>query len=253
MMGAALAWQGQVGLFGMTAIALSGLTVSRLAGGLWLLLNERLSASAGMEAMRPVLSQAPHFLIAQVSDLLQSQGVPWVTLLVLGAVSAGPFSSAAKLVTLLPVAITLGTSPLIAAYADARAKGDDAWIGRTLVYSSAAACAAGIITFAVSPVLLPPLLQVWLGRHVSVPSPGPLAYLAGWAALAGIAAPLQAYCYGTGRTRQAVQFNLAATLTALAAAIYLRSEVGLAASLCLSQLALAVLPLAYLSFGVARR
>jgi O-antigen/teichoic acid export membrane protein len=85
----------------------------------------------------------------------------------LAAVTA--FAIPAKVFAQLGQAITLVNLPLWAAHGDAMARGDTDWVRRTtrrmvVLSAGAAALAALLAVFAG-----PPLIHLWLGRHVELP------------------------------------------------------------------------------------
>lgn len=236
----------QSGLGGLTLIAASGLLVSRLLGGLWLL-RER-----DPEPWRPswplaqqLWQDGRHFLVAQLADLLLLQGLPWVAMLSLAESEAGSFSAAAKLAGFLPMAMGLYANALLPAYADAWARDDVFWIRRTLMRSStvAFALASGVVLVLI--LIVPGLLQFWLSERVPALSGSAWRWLAIWAGLQTAIVPLLAFFYGTGRVRWIAHWNLAAALTGLSAgalAAQTAGAAGLAAAVAGAYLILLGLP-----------
>ena len=245
----------RAGLVGMAMISVSGICFSRLLGALWLRNDARpyLRNIDGAEA-KSLWRSSRHFLAAQAADLLTLQGLPWVAILTLGPTKSGPFSSAARLVSCLPLLAMLFCNGLIPAYADATARGDHAWIIRTLRHTAIGAGAAAAASVLILMMTLQGLLQAWLGSINSMPA-APLFWLTLWAGVQCLLTPILAFLYGTGHAGPAARRNLTSALAGLAVGIVLAQQwgpTGLAAGLCVSSLFLCLAPLAVRSLTLTR-
>ena len=243
------------GLVGLAIIAVSGICLSRFLGFLWLTNTARPSLrSIDIEQAKSLWRSGRHFLVAQLADLLMLQGLPWVAILILGPARSGPFSSAVRLVSFLPVVAMLFCNGLIPAYADATARGDDAWITKTLRNTAVSAGVAAAGSALILAITLSGLLKVWLGSITPMPTAA-LLWLTLWASVQCLVTPILAFLYGTGQAAPAARWNLFSALAGLAVGVGLAQHwgpTGLAAGLCAGSLLLCLLPLAMRSIALTR-
>jgi O-antigen/teichoic acid export membrane protein len=133
----------------------------------------------------------------------------------LGADAVPGLAVPAKLFALLAFPVSMITAPLWPAYGEAQARGDDAWIRRTLRRSIRSSVAIAVLGGGVLVLVGAPLIRVWtrgaVGARVDV-----LLALAIWTCLSVWGQAVAAFLNGVGKIR--VQ---AATAVFMSAAAYL--------------------------------
>src|SRR5690606_18289846 len=88
----------------------------------------------------------------------------------LGAAAVTPYNLAQRLFNLFGVVQSAFMLPLWPAYSDAKAKGDFAWIRRTLRRSIGATVLFTLVPMAVGAIFARPLLNLWVGESADLPS-----------------------------------------------------------------------------------
>ena len=138
------------------------------------------------------------FVVLQVSGALAFLSDNIVVANRLGSEAVAQLAIPAKLFTLVLLPVTLMVSPLWPAYGEARARGDIAWIRRTLTRSTILAvlftAGAGLVAVALGPFVI----RHW-SRHAVDPALGVLFALAVWTTLSAWGQSAAAFLNGTGQ------------------------------------------------------
>lgn len=152
----------------------------------WLLPRIRdVSAST----IRPLLRAGALFLVLQLAVLVSYQIDHVVIAQILGASAVPEYAVPAKLFALVPLLLSFALTPLWPAYRESLARGDTAWVRRTLRHSILLGGAVNIPAAAALVVLAPTLLNWWVGASIS-PDPLFLIGLGVWAAMNTFNGPL---------------------------------------------------------------
>jgi O-antigen/teichoic acid export membrane protein len=119
-----------------------------------------------LSTARPLLKTGTLFLVLQLAGLAGYQLDNLVIAQLLGASKVQEYAVPAKLFILAPTLLSFALTPLWPAYRESLARGDAAWVRRTLRRSIILAAAINIPSTLVLVVLAPWLLQVWVGSAV---------------------------------------------------------------------------------------
>jgi O-antigen/teichoic acid export membrane protein len=107
----------------------------------------------------------------------------------LGAAAVTSYNLAQRLFALFGVIQNAFMLPLWPAYSDAKAKGDFAWIRRTLLVSLGATLGCTLVPMALGAAFARPLLGLWVGRTAELPSSALVWLMFGWNAFVFIGQP----------------------------------------------------------------
>ena len=129
---------------------------------------------------RSLLGTGGLFLVLQLAGLAGYQLDNLVVAQILGASEVQEYAVPAKLFALAPMLLSFALTPLWPAYRESLARGDGAWVRRTLRRSVVLAAALNIPSSIVLVALAPWLLQLWVGSAVH-PTPLLLIGLGTWA------------------------------------------------------------------------
>lgn len=155
------------------------------------------------------------YLVPQLSASLRQTVPSFIIAGILGAAAVTPFNLAQRLFNLLVQPQLWLMEPLWAAYADARARDDGAWIRRTFWFSF---LASGALT--VAPVLLARwwgagFLEWWTRHPTSEFTPALLGWMAVWYAATALIQPISYLLNGLGRLRGQVFYGSCTTAIGL--------------------------------------
>ncbi|WP_395703423.1 lipopolysaccharide biosynthesis protein [Aquabacterium sp.] len=161
------------GLPWLVAALLGGPLLATAASGVWLLarrpaLRPR-RADVQQAVMQRLLRLGGLFLLLQITTALAYASDNLLGARFVGAAAVGDFAIAVKLFSVITILVPILLGPLWPAYAEAIARGDLAWVRRTLRRSTVL---AGLLAALGSLLLLlafAPLTQWWLQRQPAVP------------------------------------------------------------------------------------
>ena len=244
-----LAIQLGAGLPWLIAALMGGPLLALVASGGWLFARQRsdlFPRRADVEAstMARLARLGGLFFVLQIAAALAYASDNLVGARSAGAAAVGEFAVAAKLFSAVSIVVPIFLGPLWPAYAESIARGDMAWVRRTLLRAS---CSAGLVAglAAVALVLLfGPITELWL-HHPAVASPALLWGLASWTLLHAVGMSIAMFLNGAHIvTVQAVIATVFA-LACLASKLYWVPRLGLEAlpwATTLTYLLLVLLP-----------
>ena len=157
------------------------------------------SAWLDFAELRVILKTGTLFFVQQLCALSLFTAPAVLISAILGAAAVVPFNLAQRLFSLLLVIPNGILPPLWPAYAEAKAKGDWAWISRTLYRSLGAVTGLTIVPMAVVAYFARDLLRLWTGSHeqsVILPSALLVGMLFVWNALVVMQQPLRVHAGG---------------------------------------------------------
>jgi O-antigen/teichoic acid export membrane protein len=119
-----------------------------------------------LHTARPLLKTGTLFLTLQIAGLVAYQLDNFVISQIMGAKAVPEYAIPAKLFMLAPTLLGFVLTPLWPAYRESMARGDTAWVKRTLRRSIKLAAIVNIPYAAVMIVAGPTLLHLWVGSAV---------------------------------------------------------------------------------------
>ncbi len=120
--------------------------------------------------MRELLGLGACFGIQQVHLVLLISLPQIIISTGLGAAAVTPYNLAQRIFNLFAIMQNAFMLPLWPAYADAKARGEFAWIRRTLFFSLRLTLLCVIAPMAVGTFFAKPILALWVGRNAALPS-----------------------------------------------------------------------------------
>jgi len=147
---------------GLMAAALNGWFLFRVQRR-WLMPRLR---DVDLRAARPLLKTGSFFLVLQLAGLAAYQLDNFVISQIMGASAVPEYAIPAKIFTLAPTLLSFVLLPLWPAYRESLARGDGAWVRRTLRRSIILAALVNIPSTVVLVIAGPFLLHVWVGSAV---------------------------------------------------------------------------------------
>jgi O-antigen/teichoic acid export membrane protein len=147
---------------GLVAAALNGWFLLRRQRP-WLMPRRH---DVDLSTVRPLLKTGTLFVVLQLAGLAGYQLDNLVIAQILGASKVQEYAVPAKLFILAPTLLSFALTPLWPAYRESLARGDAAWVRRTLRRSIILAAAINIPSTLALVILGPWLLQVWVGAAV---------------------------------------------------------------------------------------
>lgn len=176
------------------------------------------------DVARDVVKQGLLFLVPQVSASVMNAGPSLALAAMLGPAAVTPFSVGQRLAGVALQFLQLPLGPLWPAYAEAKRRGDTAWITRTLKRSLAASAAGSLAAAGGLLWLGVPLIRWWTRQAAAVPPMLTLVGFALWVLVVGSFAPAVIYLNGSGVLRgQALGGVVASTLMVLTLPLWVGS------------------------------
>ncbi len=224
----------QAGVPYLAAALVGGPLVARLVAGVRLRRRRRElfsgTSTSGLDAAtarRLLVRTGGLFFGLQVAVVVAFGADQVVISRVLGAAAVPEYAVPARMFALVSAAALLVARPLWPAYADAVARGDGAWAGRTLRRS------CGLTVIGAMAVVVP---LVWfgsdvvdlVGRERVSPSQSVLVAFGVWTVLQAWGAPVAAFLNGIGVVRMQLVASALMAATNLALSIVLARRIGVA-------------------------
>jgi O-antigen/teichoic acid export membrane protein len=164
------------------------------------------------QTMRELLALGACFGIQQV-QLTLLISLPQVMISMnLGAAAVTPYNLAQRLFNLFAIIQNAFMLPLWPAYSDAKARGEFAWIRRTLLRSLGATLVCTILPMAVGAMLARPLLSLWVGPRAGLASPSLIWLLFAWNAIVFLQQPFGYMLAGISAVRRMTIYAVISTL-----------------------------------------
>ncbi len=214
------------GLVGLVAVAAGTPALAVLASAIWLVSRHRPALRPGPRhatkaSARRIAGQGAQFFVVQVIAVVMFSTDNIIIARVLGAEQVTPYSVAWRLFSLPALFVALYAPYLQPAYAEARARGDAAWIARMLKLTLVATAAVTIAIVAPLVLFGQPIVRAWAGA-AAVPARSLLLWMGAGALVLAPAGALGCMLNGLGRLR--VQMVSGAAAAALNVAL----SIGLA-------------------------
>ncbi len=188
------------------------------------------SAWLDLVELRGILKTGVLYFVQQLCALSLFTAPAVLISAILGAAAVVPFNLAQRLFSLLLVIPNGILPPLWPAYAEAKAKGDWAWIGRTLYRSLGAVLALTIVPMAVVAYFARDLLRLWTGSHESaviLPSALLVGMLFVWNALVVMQQPFGFMLAGLSEVRRVTLYSVCTAVTSIVLMFVLGPRFGL--------------------------
>jgi O-antigen/teichoic acid export membrane protein len=116
-----------------------------------------------MTSLRRLFHLGGQYMVTQLASLGIYQSQPMLITRMLGPAEVAVFVIAQKIITLPNDLSYMATAPLIAAYGEAKARGDWAWIRGAFRRSTIACACAGIAFSAFIALFAKPIIRIWAG------------------------------------------------------------------------------------------
>lgn len=154
---------------------------------------------ASWRHVREIFGTGTLFLIPQIAASIVSSAPPVILSSVLGAAAVVPFNLTQRLLGVISQLQGMLVGPLWPAYAEAKSRGDYAWIchafRRSLLYSAI----VGILPCVLFGLIGRPLILLWTQRPEALPAPLLLWLLCGWTMAVAAGTPTAMFLNGLGR------------------------------------------------------
>jgi O-antigen/teichoic acid export membrane protein len=232
---------------GLVAAALNGWFLFRRHRP-WLMPRRR---DVDLSTGRSLLRTGALFLALQVAGLAAFGLDNLVIAQLLGTQMVQEYAVPAKLFMLAPILLSFALTPLWPAYRESLARGDGAWVRRTVRRSIALAAVVNIPSSLILVVVAPWLLQVWVGSAVH-PTQLLLVGLGLWAMMNTLNGPFAMLLNGANVVRFQATCVVAMAVANVTISIVLVQRIGVAGVVWGSVIAQAVFVLLPESWYVRR-
>ena len=232
---------------GLVAAALNGWFLFRRQRP-WLMPRRR---DVALSTARPLLKTGSLFLVLQLAGLIGYQIDNLVIAQLLGATNVQEYAVPAKLFTLAPTLLSFALTPLWPAYRESLARGDGAWVRRTLRRSIMLAGAVNLPTSLALVIVAPILLHLWVGGAVH-PTPLLLIGLGSWAMMNTLNGPFAMLLNGANVVGLQAACSISMAVVNVAISILLVQRIGVSGAVWGSVIAQAVFVLLPESWYVRR-
>jgi O-antigen/teichoic acid export membrane protein len=167
------------------------------------------------------------FFVLQFAAAVAFSSDNMITTQILGSAAVTQYSVHARLFSIAPMLLMMVLSPLWPAYSEAIARGDVAWVRRTLIRSIITSLVLSTICSVFFVVAGPFLLRIWVGDRV-VPVLPLLLGLGIWTILSTVGNALAMFLNGASVMRFQVIASLAMAALAVSLKIFLTQKIGVA-------------------------
>jgi O-antigen/teichoic acid export membrane protein len=180
---------------------------------------------ASLQTVKQIMSVGVLFFVLQVVGSLAFSADGFVVARTTGAVNVPEYVIPQRMFSLITMAITMFLTPLWPAYAEAKSRGDGAWVKHTLYKSMTIALSISGVAAVGLLIVSRGLIHWWAGPTINPPMVL-LAGLAVWTVMDSCGNALAAFLNGSGFLRP--QIFVAATfgISCIAAKVYLARRFG---------------------------
>jgi O-antigen/teichoic acid export membrane protein len=199
---------------------------------------------ADLRAARPLLKTGSLFLVLQIAGLVAFSLDNIVIAQIMGSKSVQEYAIPTKLFVLAPTLLSYVLVPLWPAYREALARGDGAWVKRTLRRSIVLAALVNIPSTVVLVVAGPLLLHVWVGSLVH-PTTLLLVGLGTWTIMNTLNGPFAMLLNGANVVAFQAVCSVLMAVANVAISIYLVQRIGVSGAVygsVISQLVFVLIP-----------
>ncbi|WP_321798077.1 polysaccharide biosynthesis protein [Caballeronia sp. J97] len=135
--------------------------IFRVHRGIW--------AGTGWRDYSVLMKTGGLFFVVQLGFICGSACDPLIVANILGAKEVARLAVAQRLFQVITVAMAMLSGPLWGLYADARSRGEKAFIGKTLRMSMCVTTGSALLMSSLILVVSPWLLKIWTGNQLDVP------------------------------------------------------------------------------------
>lgn len=154
------------------------------------------------------------YLIGQLSGIGMFQSQPFIITQIVGPEGVTVFGIAQRILTLPLMVVQMFSTPFMATYGEAKARGDWDWIKKNLRRTLILATVGSIVMVVPLCLLARTIIWYWLHKPEVLPSNGLIAFFGIYTVVACIVTPASVMLYGIERVgRQAIIAFLNAILT----------------------------------------
>lgn len=199
---------------------------------------------ADLRAARPLLKTGSLFLVLQIAGLVAFSLDNIVIAQIMGSKSVQEYAIPTKLFVLAPTLLSYVLVPLWPAYRESLARGDGAWVKRTLRRSIVLAALVNIPSTVVLVVAGPLLLHVWVGSLVH-PTTLLLVGLGTWTIMNTLNGPFAMLLNGANVVAFQAVCSVLMAVANVAISIYLVQRIGVSGAVygsVISQLVFVLIP-----------
>ena len=219
------------GLPWLVAALMGGPLLALVASGGWLFARQRrdlVPRRADVEApsMARLARLGGLFFVLQIAAALAYASDNLVGARSAGAAAVGEFAVAAKLFSAVAIVVPIFLGPLWPAYGESIARGDIAWVRRTLLRASLSAGLVSGLAAVALVLLFGPITELWLHRP-AVASPALLWGLASWTLLNAVGMSIAMFLNGAHVVVAQVAIATIFALACLASKLYWVPRLGL--------------------------
>lgn len=165
-----------------------------------------------LSVVKNVLSLGAHFSVQQVLNTVLFASPPIIISAALGAAAVTPYNLVQRFFNLFSVPQNAFMNGLWPIYTEAQAKGEYAWIRRTLWRSCFAALTVSVIPLAIGALFTTPVIHLWVGRDAPVPSPSLVWLLFAWYACQFLQQPFWFMLAGVSQISRLTTYGLCASV-----------------------------------------
>jgi O-antigen/teichoic acid export membrane protein len=205
---------------------LAALCNSLLFFGLWRPDLRPALAHASTRTLRELLRLGLLFFLLQAAMAVGMSTDNLILSHFLGAQAVAQYAIPAKLFGLVSIAMAMAVTPLWPAYGEAAARGDRAWINRTVLRSMRFALVGGAAGIAVLALAMPTVLAHWVDGKIHA-GPALMLALAAWTLVDCWGSCAAMYLNGTGQVRFQLAVYAVFAVACAAARIALVNVIGL--------------------------
>ena len=178
------------------------------------------------DAVRGLLNLGVFFGLQQICTLVLFGAPALLITTLLGAAAIAPFNLVQRVFNVFQMFQNAFLLPLWPAYADARAKGDGPWMGRTLRRSLVATAGVAILPMIGITFVMRPLIRLWTG-DAGLPTQGLVVSLLLWNVVVAAQQPLGFFLAGVSEVRRVTLFSLLTAVSAGGLMLLLARPFGL--------------------------
>ena len=156
------------------------------------------------------------FFLQQIASLVLFSAAPVILSTTLGVAAVTPYNLAMRVFSPFLLVANAYLLPIWPAYSEAKARGDWAWIRRTLRRSMFVVSVLCVVPMAAATCYMQPLIRLWTGGKAELPTQGLLWLLFAWNALTALQQPFGYLLAGLSEVRRSTVYSVLATVVALA-------------------------------------
>lgn len=166
------------------------------------------------------------FFLQQVATMVLFSAPPLILSATLGAAEVTPFNLTQRVLNLFMVVANAVLLPVWPAYSEAQARGDWAWIRRTLWRSVGAVTALAVMPMIAVGAFVPTIIAWWTRGAAELPAMSLVWLLVAWNAITVLQQPFGFFLAGLSKVRRATIYSLLSMVAALAAIFLLIPRFG---------------------------